>query len=85
MNVKLYSNVKLHSNVELQNEENAHFDSEISTHERDSKTLDRDVQSDTKAKRQNIVTRTNSRLSKYFKRHHPIDEIIGEKDARPMT
>ena len=28
-------NVELHSDVELQNEENAHSNSEVSTHERD--------------------------------------------------
>ena len=28
-------NAKLHSDVELQNEENAHFDSKVSTHDKD--------------------------------------------------
>ena len=25
------------------------------------------------------------RISKYLRRHHPIEQIIGDKDARPMT
>ena len=78
-------NVKLHLDAELQNEENAHFDSKISTHERDVETRDKDAHNDTKAERQNIVTRTKPRLSKYVKRHHPTYQIIGGKDARPMT
>ena len=78
-------NAKLHSDAELQNEENACSNSEISTYERDAKTPGRDVHSDTEAERQNVVTRTEPRLSKYVKRHHPADQIIGDKDARPMT
>ena len=79
-----FVNAKLHSNVELQNEENAHFDSEIRTHERDVEIPERDEHSDTKAERQNIAIRTQPRLSKYVKRHHPTDQIIGEKDTRRM-
>ena len=29
--------------------------------------------------------RNKPRLSKYVRRHHPIEKIIGDKDARPMT
>ena len=29
--------------------------------------------------------RTDKRLSKYVRRHHPIEKIIGDKDVRPMT
>ena len=32
-----------------------------------------------------METRTEPRLAKYVKRHHPADQIIGDKDARPMT
>ena len=39
-------NAKLQSEVELQNEENAHSDSEISTHERDVELPKRHVHSD---------------------------------------
>ena len=77
-------NVKLHSDDKLQNEENAHSDSKISTHERDAKTPNKDVHIETKAERQNTVTRTKPRLSKYVKRHHPTDQIIGDKEERPM-
>ena len=51
MNAKLHSSVKLHSRAKLQNEENAHSNSEISTHERDAKIPNRDVHSDTEAER----------------------------------
>ena len=44
-----------------------------------------DVLSDTKVERQNEVTRTKSRLSKYVKIHHPVDKIIGNKDERKTT
>ena len=72
-------------NVELQNEKNEHSNSEINTYERDAKTPHRDVHSDTEAERQNVVTRTEPRLSKYVKRHHLVDQIIGDKEERPMT
>ena len=78
-------NVELHSNVELQNEGNAHSNFEISTHERDAKLPDRDVHSDSDVERLNIETRTEPRLSKYVRRHHPVEQIIGDKEARPMT
>ena len=78
-------NTELHSGVELQNEENAHYDSRISTHGRDDEIPERDAHSDIQAKIQSVITRTKPRLSKYVKRHHPIDQIIGHKDARPMT
>lgn len=78
-------NVELHSEAELQNEENAHFDSEISTHGRDVELPDRDVHSDPESERSNMETRTKPRLSKYVKKHHPVEQIIGDKDARPMT
>ena len=29
--------------------------------------------------------RTKPQLSKYVRRHHPVDQIIGDEDARPMT
>ena len=77
-------NVELHSNAKLKNKENAHSDFEISTHEREAKTPDRDAHNDTEVERQNRVTRTKPRLSKYVKRHHLVDQIIGDKDARPM-
>ena len=78
-------NVELHSNVELQNDGNVHCDFEIHTHERDEELPDRDVHSDSDAERPNIETRTEPRLSKYMRRNHPIEKIIGNKEARPMT
>ena len=70
-------NAKFHSKYELQNEENAHSNSKISTHERD-------VHSDSKAERENMKTRIEPRLSKYVRRHHPAKQIIGDKEAKPM-
>ena len=72
-------------NVKLQNEVEAHFDSKISVHERDTEILDRDVHSDSKAERKNEETRVEPKLSKYVKRHHPATQIIGDKDDRTMT
>ena len=45
-------NAKLQSKAKLQNKENAHFDFEISTHERDAKIPNRDVHNDLKQKDQ---------------------------------
>ena len=57
MNTKMHSGTKLYLDVELQNEEIKHFDSKVSTHERDVEIPDRDAYSDTKAKRQIEETR----------------------------
>ena len=35
--------------------------------------------------RNNMETRQEPVLAKYVRRHHPIDQIIGDKEARPMT
>ena len=32
-----------------------------------------------------MQTRKEPVLEKYVRRHHPIDQIIGDKEARPMT
>ena len=62
-------NVELHSEAELQNEENAQFDFEDSIH--DGEQPDNEEHSDPKSERSNMETRTEPRLSKYVKRHHP--------------
>ena len=54
-------------------------------HERDAELPDRDVHSDPESKRSNMETRIEPRLSKDVKKHHPVEQIIGNKDARPMT
>ena len=69
----------------MQKKKNAHSDSEISANERDIELPDRDVYSDFDAERPNMETRTEPRLSKYVRRHHPVDQIIGDKEAKPMT
>ena len=78
-------NVKLHSNVKLQNEENKHSDFEVSTYDRDTKLPERNIHSDSEVERPNVETRTEPRLSKYVRRHHLAEQIIGNKEARPMT
>ena len=57
----------------------------ISIHERVAKLLDREVHSDLEVERPNVEANTKPRFSKYVKRHHPTAQIIGDKDARPMT
>ena len=37
------------------------------------------------AKRNNMEIRKELVLAKYVRRHHPADQIIGDKEARPMT
>ena len=78
-------NVELYSDVELQNEENAHFDFEVSTHDRYVELPERSIHGDSEAERPNVEIRTKPRLSKYVRRHHPTKKIIGNKNARPMT
>ena len=78
-------NVELHSKSKLQNEENAHSDFEISTHERDVELSDREVHSDPKSERSNMEARIEPRLSKYVKKHHLAERIICNKYVRPMT
>ena len=56
-------NVKLHLDVELQNEENIHFDSKISTHERDEELPNKNVHSDSDVERPNIEIRIVPRLA----------------------
>ena len=66
-------NAKLHLEAKLQYEEYAHSDSEINTQERDAKLLERDVHSDSGVERPNMEIRTEPRLSKYVRRHHPAE------------
>ena len=78
-------NAELNSDYKLQNDGNAHFDSKINTHERDEELPDRDVHSDFDAERPKIETRTKPRLSKYVRRNYPTEQIIGDKEAKPMN
>ena len=82
---KLHPNAKIHSSAELWNGENVHFYFEVSTYGRDIETPNRDAYSDTEVERQSARPRTEPILSKYVRRHHPVDQIIGDKDARLMT
>ena len=72
-------------NAQLQNKGNGNSNSEISTHERDVELPDIDVHSDSNADRSNMESKPKPRLSKYVRRHHLVEQIIGDKEARPMT
>ena len=43
------------------------------------------MHSDSNVERSIIETRIEPRLSKYVRRHHPTEQIIGDKEARLMT
>ena len=43
------------------------------------------MHSDSDAERNNMEIRKEPVLEKYVRRHHPIDQIIGDKGAKPMT
>ena len=91
MNVELHlgteshSRAKLQTYAELQNEEDAHSNSEVSTHGRNVETYEQDVHSDTEAERQIARPNTEPILSKYVRRHHLASQIIGDRNARHMT
>ena len=78
-------NAQLHSDAKLQNAGNVHLDSENNTHEGNEEFPDRDMHGDLDAERTNMETRKEPRLAKYVRRHHPVEQIIGNKEARPMT
>ena len=40
---------------------------------------------DSDSERNDMQTRKEPVLMKYVRRHHPADQIIGDKEARPMT
>ena len=40
---------------------------------------------DSDSERDNMQTRKELVLAKYVRRNHPADQIIGNKEARPMT
>ena len=47
--------------------------------------LDEDMHEDLDSKRNNMQTRKEPVLEKYVRRHHHVDQIIGNKEAGPMT
>ena len=51
-----------------------------------SKAQNRGAHSDSEVEQNlEVERRIEPRLSKYVRRHHPIEQIIGDKDERPMT
>ena len=85
MNVEFHSGTELPSGAKLQIEAEVHSDSKISVHEMNVDLPDREVHSDSEVDRPIDESIAEPRLSKYVKRHHPTKQIIGDKDARPMT
>ena len=81
--------VELHSGVELQLEAEVHSDTKINLHERNVELPDREVHNDSEIElneRSNANKRIiEPRLSNYVRRHHPIKQIIGDKEDRPMA
>ena len=69
----------MHSNVELQNIENVHSNLEDRTHEENEEVPNEEMHID------NMEIRKEPVLAKYVRRHHPTDQIIGDKGGRPMT
>ena len=77
--------LQTHSDAELQNRENVHSDSKNNQHEGNEEMPDENMYEDSDSDKDNMKTRKEPILAKYVRRHHPVDQIIGEKQARPMT
>ena len=77
--------LQMHSDVELQNIENVHSDSKNNQHEGNEEIPDENMHEDSDSERNNMQIRKEPVLEKYVRRHHPADQIIGDKEARPMT
>ena len=77
--------LQTHSEAELQNTENTHSDSKNCQHERNEEVPDENMHEESNSKRNDMQTRKEPVLGKYVRRHHPVDQIIGDKEARPMT
>ena len=74
----------MHSDAELQNIDNAHLDSQDNTHEENEEFPDGDMHDNSDAEQNNMETRKELVLAKYVRRHHLVDQIIRDKEARPM-
>ena len=81
MNVEL----QMHSDAELHNKKNAHSDFENSTHEGNEELPNGDMHGNLNAERTNMETRKELVLAKYVRRNHPTNQIIENKEAKPMT
>ena len=65
--------------------QNAHSNSEKNAHEENEELPDGDMHENSNAKRTNMETRKEPRLAKYVRRNHPTEQIIGNKEAKPIT
>ena len=75
----------MHLDDELQNIDNAHLDLEDNTREENEKFPNENMHDNSDAERNNIEIRKELVLAKYVRRHHPTNQIIGNKEARPIT
>ena len=72
VNVESHLDTKLHTTSKLQSD--------------NVELPKREVHSNSKVEHMIVEERRiEPRLSKYVRRHHPVEQIIGDKDARPMT
>ena len=77
--------LQIHSEAKLQNTKNVQLDLENSTHEENEEFPNGDTYDNLDVERNNMETRKEPILAKYVRRHHPADQIIGDKEVRPMT
>ena len=77
--------LKMHLDAELYNIDNAHLDFENNTHEENEELPDGDMHGDSDVERNNMKIRKEHILEKYVRKHHPEDQIIGDKGVRPLT
>ena len=77
--------LQTHLEAKLQNTKNDHSDSENFQHERSEELPNENIHEDSDSERNDMQIRREPVLAKYVRRHHPEDQIIGDKEARPMT
>ena len=77
--------LQMHSNAKLQNTNNVHSNSENNTHEGNEGLPNGDMHEDLEVERKNMETRKERVLEKYVRRHHLVDQIIGNKEIKMMT
>ena len=81
---KVNAERQMHSDAKLQDTGNARLDLVDSTHEENEEFFDGDMHDNSDAKRNDMETRKEPVLEKYVRIHHPVDQIIGDKEARPI-
>ena len=62
-----------------------HSNSKERIHEENEELPNEDMHHNLYIERNNMETRKEPVLEKYVRRHHPVDQIIGNKEAGPKT